>query len=87
MATAFFQSLGKPAIAIFLSLTRQLLFIVPALLLLPRLFSDPIEGVWWAYPVSDVLAFVLAAFMLWRQVKKFKKEYITTDIDDIKEPN
>ena len=73
VATAFFQSLGKPGTAIFLSLTRQLLFIVPALLLLPRVLADPVEGVWWSYPVSDALAFVLAAVMLWRQVRQFNK--------------
>lgn len=74
VATAFFQSIGKPAISIFLSLTRQLIFIVPALLLLPRFFADsPVEGVWWAYPVSDVLAFVLAAWMLWREVGRMKR--------------
>lgn len=73
VATAFFQSLGKSGTAIFLSLTRQLLFIVPALLILPRLMADPVEGVWWAYPVSDVFAFLLTAMMLWRQVKAFKK--------------
>ncbi len=77
VSTAFFQSLGKPGIAIFLSLTRQMLFIVPALLVLPRLFSDPVEGVWWAYPVSDVISFVLAAAMLWRQVHRFKRDTIT----------
>ena len=75
VATAFFQSLGKPGTAIFLSLTRQLLFIVPAVIVLPRIFTDPVEGVFWAYPVSDAIAFVLAAIMLWRQVRAFKREY------------
>lgn len=72
VATAFFQSLGKPGTAIFLSLTRQLIFIVPALFVLPRLLPDAVEGVWWSYPVSDALAFLLAAVMLWRQVRDFK---------------
>ena len=75
VATAFFQSLSKPGTAIFLSLTRQLLFIVPAVIVLPRIFTDPVEGVFWAYPVSDAIAFVLAAIMLWRQVRAFKCEY------------
>lgn len=79
VATAFFQSLGKPGTAIFLSLTRQLLFIVPALLLLPRLTADPVEGVWWAFPVSDGLAFIMAAVMLWRQMRNFMKEYRKTE--------
>ncbi len=50
----FFQSLGKPRISIFLSLTRQLLFLIPGLLVLPRFFD--LNGVWISIPVADTLA-------------------------------
>lgn len=74
VSTAFFQSIGMPGKSIFLSLTRQLIFIVPSLLVLPLLRSDnPVEGIWLAYPVSDGLAFILSSIMLYLQVKKFKK--------------
>lgn len=54
----FFQSIGHPKLSIFLSLTRQLIFLLPALWILPRHLG--LDGVWWSMPVSDFLAFVLA---------------------------
>ena len=79
IATAFFQSLGKPAISIFLSLTRQLFFILPAIYILPLIMSDnPVDGVLYAFPASDAFAFIVATFMLVKEVKKFKKTIQTT---------
>ena len=75
VCTAFFQSINKPGMSIFLSLTRQLLFIIPALYILPLIFSEnPVEGVWWAYPTSDIMAFVLSMTVLYVNVKKFSAE-------------
>lgn len=54
----FFQSIGKPHLSIFLSLTRQLLFLLPFLLILPRYFGIP--GVWASMAASDMLAFIVA---------------------------
>lgn len=79
VSTAFFQSIGYAGISIFLSLTRQLLFLVPAILTLPHLFSDPLEGLWHASPLADGLASVLAITMLVRQVRKFKREMKQAD--------
>ena len=75
VATNFFQSLGMASKAIFLSLSRQLLFLMPALLLLPYLF-DKMEleaswGVWCALPASDLLAAVVTALLLVSQLRKF----------------
>lgn len=70
---AFFQSIGYPAKSIFLSLTRQLIFLLPCLFLLPHIFSDPLEGVWYSMPVSDAAATILSAWLLVREVKKLKK--------------
>lgn len=62
----FFTSIGHAGKAIFLSLTRQVLYLPPLLFLLPYLYtSDPILGVWWALPVSDAVAAVTAMVMLW----------------------
>ena len=79
VSTAFFQSIGYAGTSIFLSLTRQLIFLVPAILLLPHLYGEPLEGLWHAAPVADFLASILAITMLLRQVRKFKKkaEYTT----------
>lgn len=54
----FFQSVGKPKISIFLSLTRQLLFLLPLLLTLPRHWG--IDGVWASLSASDFIAFLFA---------------------------
>lgn len=51
----YFQSVGKPNISIFLSLTRQLLFLIPFLIILPRVFG--INGVWASIAASDCIAF------------------------------
>ncbi len=58
----FFQSIGKANVSIFLSLSRQVLFLVPLLLVLPRYFG--LNGIWYAMPVADFLAFVVTAIVL-----------------------
>lgn len=64
----FFQSIGKAKISIFLSTTRQLLFLVPLLLVLPNYFGT--RGVWITIPISDILSSITAAVMLWHFYKK-----------------
>ena len=71
VATGFFQSIGKAGTSIFLSLTRQLLFLVPALLILPKYFG--IEGVWYSMPLSDAASTLTTAAILIYNMKKFKK--------------
>ena len=68
----FFQSVGKPKLSIFLSLTRQLLFLLPFLIFLPRLWG--ITGVWAAMAASDFIAFLTAIITLsWWMKHKFRK--------------
>ncbi len=74
VSTAFFQSIGYAGKSIFLSLTRQLLFLLPLVLLLPGFFDNPVDGVWWALPISDFISWLLAIVMLLWQVKKFRKK-------------
>lgn len=73
VSSAFFQSIGIPGKSIFLSLTRQVIFLIPALLVLPRLWHDPVEGIWLAMPLSDAAASLLSAFLLWRQFKALQQ--------------
>ena len=58
----FFQSIGMAGKAIFLSLTRQMLILLPCLLILPHFFG--VAGVWYSMPVSDLLASLIALVML-----------------------
>lgn len=72
VATNFFQSLGMAGKAIFLSLTRQVLFMIPMLYILPPMFG--LDGVWAAYPVCDVIATVVSGVMLYVQLRRIKRE-------------
>ena len=68
--TQFFQSIGKVRISILLSLSRQLVFLLPGLALLPPHFG--VEGVWFSMPLSDTLAFIMAVVMLIYHFRKLK---------------
>jgi putative MATE family efflux protein len=64
----FFQSIGLAGRAIFMSLTRQLLFLLPCLLVLPHFFA--LEGVWYSLPAADLLASIVAGVMLYTYFRK-----------------
>lgn len=72
----FYTSISMAPKAIFLSLTRQVLFLIPLILCLPILFQslgwDSIWGVWWALPISDSLSVITAAIVINRDMRKFK---------------
>lgn len=68
----FFQSIGKAKISIVLSLSRQLLILLPLLLVLPTMFG--INGVWVSMPVSDTLSAFMAAWIMIVYMRKFKKQ-------------
>ncbi len=67
----FFQSVGKPKLSIFLSLTRQLIFLIPFLIIFPRFFG--VDGVWASMSASDIIAFLFAVGTLIYEAKKHKK--------------
>lgn len=72
VTTAFFQSIGKANISIFLSLSRQMLFLLPLLITLPRFLGA--DGIWYALPLSDLVAAVVAAVMIAIYIRKFKQQ-------------
>lgn len=65
-----FQSIGKAKISIFLSLSRQMLFLLPLLIILPRIFK--LDGVWMSLPTADTIAFIMAIIMMMKYMRKFK---------------
>lgn len=71
VVTNFFQSVGEAGKSIFMSLTRQVLFIIPFLLILPQFWK--IDGVWLAFPFSDLCSTVTAALMMVWQIKKIRR--------------
>ena len=70
--TNFFQCIGKVKISIFLSLSRQLLFLLPLLVLLPNFYG--INGVWASMPTSDLISVVVAISIMTVYLRRFKKE-------------
>ena len=74
VAGNLFTSIGMAGKSIFLSLTRQVLYLIPLLLVMPGLMTEPLDGVWWAIPISDTIAALTAAVMLWFQIRNFGKK-------------
>ena len=74
VTTNFFQFVGKVKKSIFLSLTRQVLLLIPLLLILPLFIGE--KGVWYSMPISDILAALLTVAMLHIQFREWKNENV-----------
>ena len=68
---AYFQAVGKPKQAMILTLTKQILFVIPLVVILPKFFA--LDGVWIAMPVADFLAACLAAVLLFMEVRRIRE--------------
>ena len=74
VSTNFFQSLGMAGKAVFLSLTRQIIFMIPMLFILPPHFG--LDGVWSTFPICDCISAIIAAAMLWWQVRHIRSTHL-----------
>ena len=72
VVTNFFQSIGMAKVSIFLSLSRQMIFLLPLLIILPTIFG--VEGVWWAMPISDVIAALVTLVMMRHYMRRIKRK-------------
>ena len=72
-----FTSIGKAGQSIFLSLTRQVIYLIPLTLLLPMAFAEPLDGVWWSIPISDALAAITAVIVLLASRRKLHMKIAT----------
>lgn len=70
VTTNFFLSIGHARVSIILSLTRQVIFLTPALIVLPGIFS--LYGVWMAIPTADLLSALVTLIILKKQLKKIR---------------
>jgi Na+-driven multidrug efflux pump len=70
LASNFFTSIGKPSKGIFLSLTRQIIFLLPLIVIFPMFFG--IDGIMYAGPIADLLAAVISGWMLVQEMRKMK---------------
>ena len=68
----FFQSIGKAKISVFLSLSRQLVFLIPLLLVLPTLYG--VDGVWWSMPVADTISALVTAVIMVLFMRRINKQ-------------
>ena len=67
---SFFQSIAQPGKSIFLSLSRQLLFLVPFIIIFPHFWG--INGVWISLPASDFVSAIFSASLLAHYFRKHK---------------
>lgn len=74
VSSTYFQAVGKARQAAVLSLSRQVLFFIPLLLILPRFWG--VEGVWRAAPIADIMAVTLSATMMFFEMRNLKRESI-----------
>lgn len=72
ISTTLFQAIGKGGKAVFLGLTRQVLFLIPLMLWLPRTLG--IDGIWYSFPLSDVLATVVTIAMVLWELRKLSAQ-------------
>lgn len=75
VSSNYFQAVGKPKQAMFLSLSRQVLVLIPALLILPRFFG--LNGVWAAGPVADVCSSLLTGSFLLYELKRLDDKHVS----------
>ncbi len=72
VSSSYFLAVGKPKQALILGLSRQVLFLIPAVVLLPRVFG--LDGVWYAYPTADLCASVLTAVWLGLELRELRRQ-------------
>ena len=70
IACVFFQAVGASASAAVLSMLRQIIVVVPAMLLLPPVMG--VEGVLWAGPIADGIAFIAALTLILRKFREIR---------------
>lgn len=70
IGAAYFQAIGKAKPALLLTLSKQGFFLIPLLLFFPNIFG--INGVWYAFPIADILATLVTAFFLVKELKELK---------------
>ncbi len=77
--TSFFQSLGKPVQAILVITTKQFLFLIPAIYILPKFFD--LNGVWMAMPVADFLSITIAVIFMLYEIRLFNRKAIREAVE------
>ena len=72
IGSAYFQAAGKAMPALFLTLLKQGIFLIPLAYILPKYYG--IDGVWWSFPIADVLSTIITVWVLKREINKNLKQ-------------
>lgn len=72
ISSNYFQSVGKAKISMFLSLLRQVILLIPFMIILPRIFG--LNGIWMAGAISDLLSAIITCCIFYNSLKKLNKE-------------
>lgn len=83
MVVAFFQSIGKRKLSMFISLSRQMIFLFPMLIILPRMIG--VEGAWWSMCLADIYSVSVSWGLLWMAMKNMHESYEVVEINEGKE--
>ena len=70
-ASNYYQAVGKVKKAMIISLTRQVIFLIPSFIILPKFFG--LKGVWYAGPIADLLAVTLSGIIIFKEMKHLKQ--------------
>ena len=79
--SSLFQALGKARQAIFLSSLRIYLILIPALLILPKIYG--INGIWYSFPIADVIAFAVVIYFALRERGNLKRLILTSKTTEL----
>ena len=79
--SSLFQALGKARQAIFLSSLRIYLILIPALLILPKIYG--INGIWYSFPIADVIAFAVVIYFALRERGNLKRLILTSETTEL----
>lgn len=83
IASIYFQAIGKPKMSFFMSLTRQIIVLIPCILIMSKLFG--VEGVWFAGPTADFIATVVTFIFIKMELKHLKELEIKVQHKKIEE--
>lgn len=81
ISSAYYQAIGKPLPALLLTLTKQGFCLIPLLIILPQYWG--VNGIWWAFPIADVLAALITGIFLLKAYRELQQlEQKTLDLSD-----
>jgi len=75
IGAALFQSIGKALPSLFLTLSRQVLFFIPLVIILPRIYGLGVLGIWLTFPIADILSTIYTVLLLRKEVRIMERQF------------